>query len=101
MIEFSKVRAVEMHIRAEELYSYHADGGYDGLQTPKTALWQHPPTIAQTVAHYRAQTTAAVISPVDVKRKAGYEDFDKIGFKDHLYEGITKNNMAPLLGMME
>ncbi len=33
------------------------------------APWEHPPTIEETAAHYRAQNIAAVIFPVDAERE--------------------------------
>ncbi|MCB1367409.1 MAG: amidohydrolase, partial [Rhodobacteraceae bacterium] len=39
------------------------------------APWQHPPTIPETAAHYRAQNIAAVIFPVDAERETGYRRY--------------------------
>ena len=37
--------------------------------------WQHPPTVPETAAHYRAQNIAAVIFPVDAERETGYRRY--------------------------
>ena len=54
MVDFSKVRAIDIHTHAEEPCGCHADDGYDDLQTTMAsyfgAPWQHPPTIPQTAA---------------------------------------------------
>jgi predicted TIM-barrel fold metal-dependent hydrolase len=39
------------------------------------APWSHPPTMAETAAHYRAQNIAAVIFPVDAERETGYRRY--------------------------
>lgn len=67
MVDFSKIRAIDIHTHAEEPCGCHSDDGYDDLQTTMAkyfgAPWSHPPTIAQTAAHYREQNIAADFSP--------------------------------------
>lgn len=79
MVDISRVRAIDIHTHAEEPCGLHADDGYDDLQTTMAryfrAPWQHPPTIAETAAHYRAQNIAAVIFPVDAERETGYRRY--------------------------
>ena len=79
MIDISKVRAIDIHTHAEEPCGCHADAGYDELQTTMAkyfgAPWQHPPTMVETAAHYRAQNIAAVIFPVDSERETGYRRY--------------------------
>jgi predicted TIM-barrel fold metal-dependent hydrolase len=79
MVDFSKVRAIDFHTHAEEPCGCHADDGYDDLQTAMAkyfrAPWEHPPTIPETAAHYRAQNIAAVIFPVDAERETGYRRY--------------------------
>jgi len=79
MINFETVRAIDFHTHAEEPCGCHADDGYDDLQSKMAsyfgAPWQHPPTINETAAHYRAQNIAAVIFPVDAERETGYRRY--------------------------
>lgn len=79
MIDLAKVRAIDMHTHAEEPCGCHADDGYDDLQSAMAryfrAPWAHPPTLAETAAHYRAQNIAAVIFPVDAERETGYRRY--------------------------
>ena len=79
MVDFSKIRAIDIHTHAEEPCGCHSDDGYDDLQTTMAkyfgAPWSHPPTIAQTAAHYREQNIAAVIFPVDAERETGYRRY--------------------------
>ena len=79
MVDFTKVRAIDIHTHAEEPCGCHADDGYDELQSTMAkyfgAPWSHPPTIAQTAAHYREQNIAAVIFPVDAERETGYRRY--------------------------
>ena len=52
MVDFTKVRAIDIHTHAEEPCGCHADDGYDELQSTMAkyfgAPWSHPPTIAQS-----------------------------------------------------
>lgn len=79
MINFDKVRAIDFHTHAEEPCGCHAEDGYDDLQATMAryfgAPWEHPPTIAETADHYRAQNIAAVIFPVDAERETGYRRY--------------------------
>jgi uncharacterized protein len=79
MVDFSKVRAIDFHSHAEESCGCHADDGYDDLMSTMAkyfgAPWAHPPTVAETAAHYRAQNIAAVIFPVDSERETGYRRY--------------------------
>ena len=79
MIDLAAVRAIDFHTHAEEPCGCHADDGYDDLQTAMAkyfgAPWTHPPTMAETAAHYRAQNIAAVIFPVDAERETGYRRY--------------------------
>ena len=79
MVVFNKARAIDIHTHAEEPCGCHADDGYDELQSTMAkyfgAPWSHPPTIAQTAAHYREQNIAAVIFPVDAERETGYRRY--------------------------
>lgn len=79
MIDLGRLRAIDMHTHAEEPCGCHADDGYDDLQATMAryfrAPWSHPPTIAETAAHYRAQNIAAVIFPVDAERETGYRRY--------------------------
>ncbi|MDA0962200.1 MAG: 4-hydroxyphenyl-beta-ketoacyl-CoA hydrolase, partial [Proteobacteria bacterium] len=79
MIDLASVRAIDIHTHAEEPCGCHEDDGYDDLQSTMAryfrAPWQHPPTIPETAAHYRAQKIAAVIFPVDAERETGYRRY--------------------------
>ncbi|KGJ21973.1 amidohydrolase family protein [Paracoccus sanguinis] len=79
MVDFTKVGAIDIHTHAEEPCGCHAHDGYDELQSKMAkyfgAPWSHPPTIAQTAAHYREQNIAAVIFPVDAERETGYRRY--------------------------
>ncbi len=67
MINLDSIRAIDIHTHAEEPCGCHSDDGYDELQSTMAkyfgAPWQHPPTIAETAAHFRAKNIAAVIFP--------------------------------------
>lgn len=86
MVDFSKVRAIDIHTHAEEPCGCHSDDGYDDLQSAMAkyfgAPWSHPPTIAETAAHYREQNIAAVIFPVDAERETGYRRYDNYEVAD-------------------
>ena len=79
MIDLENIRAIDIHTHAEEPCGNHADDGYDELQSTMAkyfrAPWEHPPTIEETAAHYRAQNIAAVIFPVDAERETGYRRY--------------------------
>lgn len=79
MVDFSTVRAIDIHTHAEEPCGNHADDGYDDLQRTMAkyfrAPWESPPTIEETAAHYRAMNIAAVIFPVDAERETGYRRY--------------------------
>ena len=92
MIDISQVRAIDIHTHAEEPCGCHSDDGYDELQAGMAkyfgAPWKHPPTIAETAAHYRAQNIAAVIFPVDAERETGYRRFSN----DEVAEQVAENS---------
>jgi len=79
MVDFAKVRAIDIHTHAEEPCGLHGDDGYDDLQTAMAkyfrAPWSHPPTVPETAAHYREQNIAAVIFPVDAERETGFRRY--------------------------
>ena len=79
MLDLSKLKAIDFHTHAEEPCGCHADDGYDDLQTTMAgyfrAPWKHPPTVEETAAHYRSQSIAAVIFPVDAERETGYRRY--------------------------
>jgi len=78
MVDFSKVRAIDIHTHAEEPCGCHSDDGYDDLQAAMAKYFGAKivqPTIHETAAHYRAQNVAAVIFPVDAERETGYRRF--------------------------
>ncbi len=79
MIDLDTIRAIDFHTHAEEPCGCHADDGYDDLQSSMAqyfgAPWTHPPTIAETAAHFRAHKIAAVIFPVDAERETGYRRY--------------------------
>ncbi|MEP4039120.1 amidohydrolase family protein [Pseudophaeobacter sp.] len=92
MVDISKVRALDIHTHAEEPCGCHSDDGYDDLQSTMAsyfgAPWEHPPTIPQTAAHYRAQNIAAVIFPVDAERETGYRRYSN----DEVLEQVKDNS---------
>lgn len=79
MVDFAAVRAIDFHTHAEEPCGCHADDGYDDLQASMAkyfkAPFNHPPTIPETAAHYRALNIACVIFPVDAERETGYRRY--------------------------
>ena len=79
MVDFAAVRAIDFHTHAEEPCGHHADDGYDELQASMAkyfkAAFSHPPTMAETAAHYRALNIACVIFPVDAERETGYRRY--------------------------
>lgn len=79
MVDFAAVRAIDFHTHAEEPCGHHADDGYDDLQASMAkyfkASFSHPPTMAETAAHYRAINIACVIFPVDAERETGYRRY--------------------------
>ncbi len=91
MVDITSVRAIDIHTHAEEPCGCHSDDGYDELQASMAtyfgAPWQHPPTIAETAAHYRAQNIAAVIFPVDAERETGYRRYSN----DEVAEQVAEN----------
>jgi len=86
MVDFTSVRAIDFHTHAEEACGCHHDDGYDDLQASMAsyfgAPWSHPPTIDQTVAHYREMNIAAVIFPVDAERETGYRRYNNYEVAD-------------------
>ncbi|MFK7858259.1 MAG: amidohydrolase family protein [Granulosicoccus sp.] len=92
MVDITKVRAIDIHTHAEEPCGCHSDDGYDDLQSTMAkyfrAPWSHPPTIAETAAHYREQNIAAVIFPVDAERETGYRRYSN----DEVAEIVSENN---------
>jgi len=79
VVDFAAVRAIDFHTHAEEPCGHHADDGYDDLQASMAkyfkASFSHPPTMAETAAHYRALNIACVIFPVDAERETGYRRY--------------------------
>jgi len=79
VVDFAAVRAIDFHTHAEEPCGHHADDGYDELQASMAkyfkAAFSHPPTMAETAAHYRALNIACVIFPVDAERETGYRRY--------------------------
>ena len=92
MVDITKVRAIDIHTHAEEPCGCHTDDGYDDLQRSMAqyfgAPWEHPPTIPETAAHYRAQNIAAVIFPVDAERETGYRRYSN----DEVAEQVAENS---------
>lgn len=92
MVDISKVRAIDIHTHAEEPCGCHADDGYDDLQRTMAsyfgAPWKHPPTIAETAAHFREQNIAAVIFPVDAERETGYRRYNN----DEVAEQVAQHS---------
>jgi len=92
MVDITKVRALDIHTHAEEPCGCHHDDGYDELQSTMAkyfgAPWEHPPTISETAAHYRAQNIAAVIFPVDAERETGYRRYSN----DEVAEQVAENS---------
>ncbi len=92
MVDLSNIRAIDIHTHAEEPCGCHADDGYDDLQATMAgyfgAPWSHPPTIAQTAAHYREQNIAAVIFPVDAERETGYRRYSN----DEVAEQVAEHS---------
>lgn len=92
MVDITKVRAIDIHTHAEEPCGCHPDDGYDDLQSTMAgyfgAPWQHPPTIPETAAHFRAQNIAAVIFPVDAERETGYRRYSN----DEVIELVAQND---------
>lgn len=86
MIDLARIRAIDFHVHAEEPCGCHADDGYDDLQAAMAryfrAPWDHPPTLPETAAHYRAQGIAAVIFPVDAERETGFRRYDNVEMAD-------------------
>lgn len=86
MIDLANIRAIDFHTHAEEPCGCHADDGYDDLQSAMAeyfhAPWDHPPTVPETAAHYRAQGIAAVIFPVDAERETGFRRYDNFEMAD-------------------
>ncbi|RWR50193.1 amidohydrolase [Sinirhodobacter ferrireducens] len=79
MIAPSTIRAIDIHVHAEEPCGCHADDGYDALQAEMAryfhAPWTHPPTLHETAAAYREKNIAAVVFPVDAERETGYRRY--------------------------
>jgi len=79
MIDINNIRAIDIHTHAEEPCGCHPDDGYDDFQAQMAkyfkAPWTHPPTIAETAAHFREQNIAAVIFPVDAERETGFRRY--------------------------
>lgn len=92
MVDFSKVRAIDIHTHAEEPCGCHADEGYDDLQLTMAgyfgAPWSHPPTIPETATHYREQNIATVIFPVDAERETSYRRYSN----DEVLELVRQND---------
>ena len=100
MIDLENIRAIDIHTHAEEPCGNHTDDGYDELQSTMAkyfrAPWEHPPTIEETAAHYRAQNIAAVIFPVDAERETGYRRYAN----EEVAEIAAANSDVPWKGKM-
>lgn len=80
MFDADKVVAIDIHTHAEEPCGTHADDGYDEFQAGMARYFkmpfQHPPTIPETAAHFRARNIGAVIFAVDCERETGFKRYD-------------------------
>ena len=85
------VVAIDIHTHAEEPCGLHGDDGYDDFQAQMAAYFkspkQHPPTVAETAAYYRAKKIAAVIFPVDAERETGFRRYNN----DEMIEAASDN----------
>jgi predicted TIM-barrel fold metal-dependent hydrolase len=79
MIDLAAIRAIDFHTHAEEPCSCHVDDGYPEFQEAMAryfkAPFTYPPTVPETVEHYRKQKIACVIFPVDAERETGFKRY--------------------------
>ncbi|WP_431309883.1 amidohydrolase family protein [Algicella marina] len=82
MIDFNKVRAIDIHTHAEEPCCGTRDDGYDDFQAGMAAYFKNPagasgmlPSVQETAAYYRERNIAAVIFPVDAERETGFRRY--------------------------
>ena len=82
MIDFAKVRAIDIHTHAEEPCGCPRDDGYTEFQAGMAAYFKNPagadgmlPSVEQTAAYYRERNIAAVIFPVDAERETGFRRY--------------------------
>src|SRR5690606_21580350 len=79
MIDVGKIKAIDFHTHAEEPCGTHADDGYDEFQAAMARYFkaprEHPPTVPETAEHYRRQSIACVIFPVDAERETGFRRY--------------------------
>ncbi len=80
MVDFAKVRAIDVHTHAEEPCGTHADDGYDDFQQHMKSYFRMKhspqPTIAETAAYFRERNIAACIFAVDSERETGFRRFN-------------------------
>lgn len=80
MVDFAKVRAIDVHTHAEEPCGTHADDGYDDFQQHMKSYFRMThspqPTIAETAAYFRERNIAACIFAVDSERETGFRRFN-------------------------
>ncbi len=79
MLDLGNLVAIDIHTHAEEPCGNHPDDGYDDFQAAMKAYFksphEHPPTVPETAAYYRARKIAAVIFPVDAERETGFRRY--------------------------
>jgi predicted TIM-barrel fold metal-dependent hydrolase len=79
MLDLGNLVAIDIHTHAEEPCGTHPDDGYDDFQAAMKAYFksphEHPPTVPETAAYYRARKIAAVIFPVDAERETGFRRY--------------------------
>ena len=90
MIDFDKVRAIDIHTHAEEPCGLHADDGYDDFQQHMAGYFRMKhspqPTIAETAAMFRERNIAAAIFPVDSERETGFRRFNNYEVAEQVAE---------------
>jgi predicted TIM-barrel fold metal-dependent hydrolase len=82
MVDFSKVKAIDIHTHAEEPCCGPRDDGYDEFQAGMAAYFRNPagaegmlPSVIETAAYYRERNIGAVIFPVDAERETGFRRY--------------------------
>lgn len=79
MVDYNKIRAIDIHTHAEEPCGMHTDDGYDDFQQWMKQYFKMDhtpqPTIEMTAAYYRERNIAACIFPVDSERETGFRRF--------------------------
>ena len=80
MVDFDKIRAIDIHTHAEEPCGSHADDGYDDFQEHMKRYFRMDhspqPTVAETAQYFRERNIAACIFPVDAERETGFRRFN-------------------------